>query len=358
MLIDELLELVHDRKASDLHISVGLPPVVRVDGQLIRVEASPLTSDDVESLVFPMLNNEQRRTLEQYWELDLSYGVHGLGRFRVNIYKDRGNYAAAFRSINSEAPTFEELGLPEIVRAITDKPRGLILVTGPTGSGKSTTLATMIDHINMNRAEHILTIEDPVEFVHTSKKSVVHQRELGQDTRSFANALKSALREDPDIILVGELRDLETISLAITAAETGHLVMGTLHTSSAAQTVDRMIDVFPQGQQQQIRIMLSNSLVAVFAQTLLPRLSEDGVTKKGRIMAQEILVVNSAVANLIREGKTAQLYSVMQTGASYGMQTIEMALKDLYLSKKITMDDALTKTSRPEEFKRLVGLFQ
>ena len=357
MLIDELLELVRERKASDLHISAGLPPVIRVDGKLIRVDMSPLTSDDVESLIFPMLNNEQRRTLEQHWELDLSYGVYGLGRFRVNVYKDRGNFAAAFRTINSECPSFEQLGLPEIVREITGKPRGLILVTGPTGSGKSTTLATMVDYINTNRSEHILTIEDPVEFVHTSKKSIVHQRELGQDTRSFANALKSALREDPDVILLGEMRDLETISLAITAAETGHLVMGTLHTSSAPQTVDRMIDVFPEGQQQQIRIMLSNSLTAVFSQTLLPRLSEDGITKKGRVMAQEILVVNSAVANLIREGKTAQLYSVMQTGAGLGMQTIEMALKDLYLQKKITMEDALSKTSRPEEFKRLVGMF-
>ncbi len=357
MLIDELLEQVRDRKASDLHISAGLPPIVRVDGQLIRMEMQPLTAEDVESLVFPMLNNEQRRLLEQYWELDLSYGVYGLGRFRVNVYKDRGNYAAAFRTINSVASTIEELGLPEIVREITDKPRGLVLVTGPTGSGKSTTLAAMVDHINSTRAEHILTIEDPVEFMHMSKKSVVHQRELGQDTRSFSNALKSALREDPDVILVGELRDLETISLAITAAETGHLVMGTLHTSSAPQTVDRLVDVFPQGQQQQIRIMLSNSLVAVFSQTLLPKLSEDGITKKGRVMAQEILVVNSAVSNLIREGKTAQLYSVMQTGTGAGMQTIEMALKDLYLDKKITMDDALAKTSRPEEFKRLIGLY-
>lgn len=357
MLIDELLELVRERNASDLHISAGLPPVIRVDGQLIRCDMSPLTPDDVESLIFPMLNNEQRRNLEQYWELDLSYGVYGLGRFRVNVYKDRGNFAAAFRAINAEAPSFEQLGLPQIVRDITDKPRGLILVTGPTGSGKSTTLATMIDHINSHRSEHILTIEDPVEFVHMSKKSVVHQRELGQDTRSFANALKSALREDPDIILVGEMRDLETIALAITAAETGHLVMGTLHTSSAAQTVDRIVDVFPQGQQQQIRIMLSNSLIAVFSQTLLPRLSEDGITKKGRIMAQEILLVNSAVSNLIREGKTSQLYSVMQTNTAVGMQTIEMALKDLYFDKKITMDDALAKTSRPEEFKRLIGMF-
>ena len=357
MLIDELLELVRERKASDLHISAGLPPVIRVDGKLIRVDMSPLTSDDVESLIFPMLNNEQRRTLEQYWELDLSYGVHGLGRFRVNVYKNNGTFAAAFRTINSTCPSFEQLGLPEIVREITQKPRGLILVTGPTGSGKSTTLATMVDYINSTKSEHILTVEDPVEFVHTSKKSIVHQRELGQDTRSFSNALKSALREDPDVILVGEMRDLETISLAITAAETGHLVMGTLHTSSAPQTVDRIIDVFPEGQQQQIRIMLSNSLAAVFSQTLVPRLSEDGVTKKGRVMAQEILIVNSAVSNLIREGKTAQLYSVMQTGAGSGMQTIEMALKDLYLQKKITMEDALMKTSRPDEFKRLVGMF-
>ena len=356
MLIDELLEVVKNRKASDLHISVGLPPVIRVDGILIRLEHAPLTTDDVEGLLFPMLSNEQRRNLEQNWELDLSYGVHGLGRFRVNIYKDRGNYAAAFRAINSEAPSFKQLGLPDIVREITEKPRGLILVTGPTGSGKSTTLATMVDHINSTRAEHILTIEDPVEFVHTSKKSVVHQRELGQDTRSFANALKSALREDPDVILVGELRDLETISLAITAAETGHLVMGTLHTSSASQTVDRMIDVFPAGQQQQIRIMLSNSLVAVFSQTLLPRLASDGITKSGRVMAQEILVVNSAVANLIREGKTAQLYSVMQTGTGIGMQTMETALKNLYLSKKIAMEDALAKTSRPEELTKMMGV--
>lgn len=356
MLIEELLEMAKDKNASDLHISAGIPPVIRTDGNLIRAEMPPLTSEDVEALIFPMLNNEQRRTLEQNWELDLSYGVYGLGRFRVNVYKDRGNYAAAFRTINSETPSFEELGLPEIVRTITEKPRGLILVTGPTGSGKSTTLATMIDHINSNRSEHILTIEDPVEFVHKSKKSIVHQRELGQDTRSFANALRSALREDPDIILVGELRDLETISLAITAAETGHLVMATLHTSSAAQTVDRIVDVFPEGQQQQIRIMLSNSLVAVFSQTLLPRLNQDGFTKSGRILAQEILTVTPAVANLIREGKTAQLYSSMQTGLAYGMQTLEMGLKELYLSRKISIEDAMAKTSRPEELKRLIGM--
>ncbi len=355
MLIEELLEDAVGQGASDIHISANLPPVFRIDGKLIRTNHELLTAENVETLIFPILNNEQRRKLEQDWELDLSYGIHGLGRFRVNVYKNNNTYAAAFRTINTSCPSFDQLGLPPIVRKITEKPRGLILVTGPTGSGKSTTLATMIDYINENRNEHILTIEDPVEFVHKSKQSVVHQRELGQDTRSFANALKSALREDPDIILVGELRDLETISLAITAAETGHLVMGTLHTSSASQTIDRIIDVFPQGQQQQIRIMLSNSLCAVFSQTLLPRLTETG-EKKGRVMAQEIMVVNGAIANLIREGKTSQMYSAIQTGAQHGMQTLETALANLYKKNLISAEDALSKTSRPDELRRLIGM--
>lgn len=355
MLIEELLESAVTKGASDIHISASLPPVFRIDGKLIRTNHEALTAENVETLVFPILNNEQRRKLEQDWELDLSYGIHGLGRFRVNVYKNNGTYAAAFRTINTEVPSFESLGLPPIVRKITEKPRGLILVTGPTGSGKSTTLASMIDFINENRNEHILTIEDPVEFVHQSKKSVVHQRELGQDTRSFGNALKSALREDPDIILVGELRDLETISLAITAAETGHLVMGTLHTSSASQTIDRIIDVFPEGQQQQVRVMLSNSLCAVFSQTLLPKINENG-EKKGRVMAQEIMVVNGAIANLIREGKTSQMYSAIQTGAQQGMQTLETALANLYRKGMISADDALGKTSRPDELRRLINL--
>ena len=354
MLIEELLEEAVSKGASDIYISSNLPPVFRIDGKLIRTSLPPLTSDNVETLVFPILNNEQRRKLEQDWELDMSYGIHGIGRFRVNVYKNRGTYAAAFRTINTEVPSFETLGLPEIVRKITEKPRGLILVTGPTGSGKSTTLASMIDYINENRNEHILTIEDPIEFLHKSKKSVVHQRELGQDTRSFSNALRAALREDPDIILVGELRDLETISLAITAAETGHLVMGTLHTSSASQTVDRIVDVFPEAQQQQIRIQLSTSLVAVFSQTLLQKTERDG-TKKGRVMAQEVLVVNGAVANLIREGKTAQMYSMIQTGSQYGMQTLESALADLYRRGLVTAEDALSKSSRPDELKRMLG---
>ena len=353
MLIEELLELATYKKASDLHISAGLPPVIRVDGRLIRVDQQVLSPDDVESLVFPMLSNEQRRRLEQEWELDFSYGVQGLSRFRVNIYKDKGSYAAAFRTINSVAPSFDTLGLPDIVKKVSDRPRGLVLVTGPTGSGKSTTLATMIDYINSTRAEHILTIEDPIEFVHKSKKSIIHQRELGQDTRSFSNALRSALREDPDVILVGEMRDLETIRLAITAAETGHLVFGTLHTSSASQTIDRIIDVFPEGQQQQVRIQLSTSLVAVLSQTLLPRLMPDG-SKQGRVLAQEIMLVNPAIANLIREAKTAQIYSTIQTNQGSGMQTLEMALKDLCKQKMIAIDDALSKSARPDELKRLL----
>ena len=353
MIIEELLERLVKDGGSDLHISSGLPPVVRIDGTLRRYDYPALTPDDVETLLFPMLSNEQRRTLEQNWELDFSYGIEGLSRFRVNFYKDKGNYAAAFRTITSTVPSFDQLGLPDIVRKTAEKPRGLVLVTGPTGSGKSTTLAAMIDYINCNRSEHILTIEDPIEFVHTSKQSIIHQRELGMDTRSFANALKSALREDPDIILVGEMRDHETIALALTAAETGHLVFGTLHTSSAAQTIDRIIDVFPEGQQQQIRVQLANSLVAVFSQTLLHKLQPDG-TKKGRVMAQEIMVVTPAISNLIREAKAAQIYSTIQMNQGLGMQTLEAALASLYKQNLITMEDALQRTSRPEELKRLI----
>ena len=301
MLIEELLEKLVADGGSDLHISANLPPAARIDGKLRRYDYPPLSPDDVETLLFPMLSNEQRRTLEQNWELDFSYGIEGLSRFRVNFYKDKGNYAAAFRTITSIVPSFDKLGLPEVVRKTADKPRGLILVTGPTGSGKSTTLAAMIDYINSNRAEHILTIEDPIEFVHTSKQSIIHQRELGMDTRSFANALKSALREDPDIILVGEMRDHETIALALTAAETGHLVFGTLHTS------------------------------------------------------QEIMLVTPAIANLIREAKAAQIYSTIQMNQGLGMQTLEMALSNLYKQGVITIEDALSRTSRPDELKRLMS---
>ena len=353
MIIEDLLkELIEDR-GSDLHISSGLPPVKRVDGKLIRMDYSPLTSIEVEQLLFPMMSNDQRRRLEQDWELDFSYGIKGLGRFRVNFYKDKGSYAAAFRFITSEAPTLEDMNMPPIVTEIAKKPRGLVLVTGPTGSGKSTTLAAMIDYINRTRAEHILTIEDPIEFVHKSKLSVVHQRELGMDTRSFSNALKSALREDPDIILVGEMRDYETIALALTAAETGHLVFGTLHTSSASQTIDRIVDVFPEGQQQQIRVQLANSLVAVFAQTLLPRQLPDG-TSKGRVMAQEIMVVTPAIANLIREAKAAQIYSTLQTSSEAGMQTLEASLAKLVNEGLVTLDNAMAKSSKTAELQRLI----
>ncbi len=354
MILEELLQQVFDRKASDLHITQGMPPILRIDGKLVRMDTSPLTKEDTHRLIFSMLTNDQRRVLEQTWELDCSYGVSGLGRFRVNVYKDRGNYAVALRAINSTIPSFDDLNLPPIVKEISERPKGLVLVTGPTGSGKSTTLAAMIDNINSTRPEHILTIEDPIEFLHTSKRSLIHQRELGQDTRSFENALRAALREDPDVILVGEMRDLETIKLALTAAETGHLVLGTLHTSSAMQTVDRIVDVFPPEQQQQIRVQLSNSLVAVFAQGLLPRLNEVK-ERVGRVMAQEIMIVTPAIANLVREGKTAQIYSSIQTGTQYGMVTMEAALKDLYQRGLVNFDDALAKTTRPEDFKRLVS---
>ena len=286
--------------------------------------------------------------------LDCAYGLKGIARFRVNVYRQRGTYAACLRALGNSVPTLESLGLPPIVEEMSHMPKGLILVTGPTGSGKTTTLAAMLEHINQTRAEHILTIEDPIEFTYRAVKSVIHQRQLNDDTRSFANALKAALREDPDVILVGELRDLDTIQLAITAAETGHLVFATLHTSSAAQTVDRMVDVFPPTQQTQIRVQLSSSLVAVFAQTLCKR-HNPSPGQSGRVMAQEIMINTPATANLIREGKTAQIYSAIQTGGQLSMQTLEKALGDLVLSNQVTMDEALLKTSRPEELKRLVN---
>lgn len=355
MIIEDLLEEVLSIGASDLHLSVGQPPVFRIDGELIKTKYEPIAEKEMETLLFPMLSNEQRRILEQTWELDFSYGIHGIGRFRVNLYKESGCYAAAFRTINVNPPTISSLGLPDVIRECCELPRGLILVTGPTGSGKTTTLAAMVDYINSTFSQHILTIEDPVEFVHKSKKSLIHQRELGLDTRSFANALRAALREDPDVILVGELRDLDSIQLAITAAETGHLVLGTLHTSSAAQTIDRVVDVFPEGQQQQIRIQLSNALKAVFAQTLLPKLANEATgEKKGRVLAQEIMLVNSAISNLIREGKTAQIYSTIQTNIKIGMRTLEMSLADLYKNGTVTYDDALSRSSRQDELKRLM----
>ncbi|MDW8401315.1 MAG: type IV pilus twitching motility protein PilT [Gloeomargarita sp. SKYGB_i_bin116] len=354
LMMEDLMEEVIQRGGSDLHLSAGLPPYIRISGKLTPTEHPPLTAEQCQRLIFSILNNNQRKIFEQNWELDCSYGIKGLARFRVNVYKDRGTVAACLRALPSKIPSFESLGLPPVVREMSEKPRGLVLVTGPTGSGKSTTLAAMIDNINSTRAEHIITIEDPIEFVYESKKSIIHQRQLHEDTRSFANALRAALREDPDVILVGEMRDLETIQLAVTAAETGHLVFATLHTSSAAQTVDRIVDVFPPDQQQQIRVQLSTSLVAVFSQTLVRR-KNPKPGQFGRVMAQEIMVVTPAIANLIREGKTPQIYSAIQTGGKYGMQTLEKVLADLYKRGECTYEDVMAKTSKPEELQRLIG---
>lgn len=354
MMIEDLMEEVIERGGSDLHLSAGLPPYIRISGKLTPTDHEPMTPEACQRLIFSMLNNSQRKNLEQTWELDCSYGVKGLARFRVNVYKDRGTYAACLRALSSKIPSMDVLGLPPIVRELSEKPRGLILVTGPTGSGKSTTLASMINEINLTRPEHILTVEDPIEFVYEPIKSLIHQRQIGEDTKSFGNALRAALREDPDVILVGEMRDLETISLAISAAETGHLVFGTLHTSSASQTVDRMVDVFPPEQQTQVRVQLSNSLVAVLSQCLVPK-ANPKPGEFGRVMAQEIMVVTPAISNLIREGKTAQIYGAIQTGGRLAMQTLERTLADLYKSGSVSFEAAMSKTSRPEELQRLIG---
>ena len=353
MIEDLMTQLVKDG-GSDLHISAGIPPYGRFSGQLRPIHDDSLDEESCNKLIFSMLNNAQRKQLEQTWELDCAYGLKGIARFRVNVYRQRGTYAACLRALSNTVPTLESLGLPPIVEEMSHMPKGLILVTGPTGSGKTTTLAAMIEHINQTRAEHILTIEDPIEFTYRPVKSVIHQRQLNEDTRSFANALRAALREDPDVILVGEMRDLETIQLAISAAETGHLVLGTLHTSSAAQTVDRMVDVFPAGQQTQIRVQLSNSLLAVFSQTLCQR-TNPAPGQFGRVMAQEILINTPATANLIREGKTAQLYSQIQTGGSFGMQTLERALANLVEGGSVSQAEALSKTGKPDELLRLLG---
>src|SRR6187549_1819918 len=313
-----LLEVVR-RKASDLHITAGAPPMIRVRGSLVPVEGLPkMTPTDTREIIYAILNTGQRQRLETEWQIDFAYSIPGHARFRVNAYFQRGSLGAAFRLIPAETVPIEKLGLPPVIRGFAKKPRGLVLVTGPTGSGKSTTLASIINEINETRDEHILTIEDPIEFLHNHKKCIVNQRELGADAPSFALGLKAALRQDPDVILVGEMRDMETIGTALTAAETGHLVFATLHTQDAPQTIDRVIDVFPPSQQQQIRIQLAITLQGVVAQQLLP--TADG---QGRVAAAEVLVVTPAVRNLIREGKTHQVYSAMQAGRKFGMVTME-----------------------------------
>lgn len=335
--IDELFKLMVEQKASDLHITSGAPPYLRLHGNMVPLNYRELSNQDIQGLVFEILSEKQKKTFVEKWELDCAYAVPGLGRFRVNVFMQRKGLGAVMRVIPEKILTPQELNLPSAIMDLIDADRGLVLVTGPTGSGKSTTLAALIHHINMTREAHILTVEDPVEFVHQNIKCLVNQREVGSHTKTFANALKAALREDPDIMLVGELRDLETISLALTAAETGHLVFGTLHTNSAAKTIDRIIDVFPAGQQQQIRTMLSESLRGVVAQTLFSR--ADG---QGRIAAYEILRNTKAVANLIRENKIHQIASTMQTGTSSGMVLFEKYIDDLVKTGKVSANDART----------------
>ena len=342
--ITELLAFSAKEGASDLHVSAGLPPIIRIDGDVRRINLPPMEHRQVHSLIYEIMNDKQRRDYEEFLETDFSFEVPGVARFRVNVFNQNRGAAAVFRTIPSNVLTLEQLGMGDVFRKVSLLPRGLVLVTGPTGSGKSTTLAAMVDYINENRYDHILTIEDPIEFVHQSKKCLVNQREVHRDTLGFGEALRSALREDPDVVLVGELRDLETIRLALTAAETGHLVFGTLHTTSAAKTIDRVVDVFPSGEKPMVRSMLSESLQAVISQTLLKKVGG------GRVAAHEILIGTAAIRNLIREDKVAQMYSAIQTGASIGMQTMDQCLEDMVEKRIITREVAREKARMPENF--------
>lgn len=342
--ITELLAFSAKNNASDLHLSAGLPPMIRVDGDIRRVNVDALEHREVHDMVYDIMNDKQRKDFEEFLETDFSFEVPGLARFRVNAFNQNRGAGAVFRTIPSKVLTLEELGAPEIFKKICENNRGIVLVTGPTGSGKSTTLAAMVDYLNELVYEHILTVEDPIEFVHESKKCLVNQREVHRDTLGFNEALRSALREDPDIILVGELRDLETIRLALTAAETGHLVFGTLHTSSAAKTIDRIIDVFPAAEKDMVRAMLSESLRAVISQTLLKK------NGGGRIAAHEIMIGTPAIRNLIREGKIAQMYSAIQTGQGIGMQTLDQNLFDLLAKGLISKADARSSAAHKDNF--------
>lgn len=349
-MMEKLLREAVSKQASDLHITVGLPPVLRISGNLVKTNHSILSPDDTNSLFMSITKTEQQALFLQCGELDFSYAIPGLSRFRVNAFRQRGTIALVIRVVTEQIPTLEQLGHPEIIKTLSRKPRGLVLVTGPTGSGKSTTLAAMINLINYERSCHIITLEDPIEYLHKHNKSIINQRELHADTKSFASALRAALREDPDVILVGEMRDPETIATAITAAETGHLVFATLHTGDAAQTIDRIIDVFPPYQQQQIRIQLSLTLQGIISQQLLPK--ADGFD---RVVALEVLVATPAVRNLIREGKTHQIISVIQTGAKVGMQAMDMSLRDLYRRGVVPYEEALSRAMDPETFIRLTN---
>jgi twitching motility protein PilT len=343
--ITQLLAFAVKNKASDLHLSVGLPPMIRVHGDVRRINVDPLDHRQVHAMIYDIMNDSQRKVYEDLLEVDFAFEIEGLSRFRVNAFNQQRGAGAVFRTIQTKILTLEQLEAPRIFGELALRPRGLVLVTGPTGSGKSTTLAAMVNHLNENVFGHILTIEDPVEFIHESKKCLVNQREVGPDTHSFSNALRSALREDPDAILVGEMRDLETVRLALTAAETGHLVFGTLHTSGAAKTIDRIIDVFPPQEKDMVRAMLSESLLGVISQVLCRR--KDGT---GRIAAHEIMIGNNAIRNLIRENKIAQMYSALQTGQSMGMQTLDQHLQELLKRNLITPAEARSKAKLPEQF--------
>ncbi len=341
----DMLKIMVERNASDLHLTTGSPPRLRVDGKLVNMDHPPLTPADTKSLCYSILTDAQKHKYEENNELDLSFGVKGLSRFRANIFMQRGAVAGAFRTIPYEIRSFRDLGLPEIMNEIVKKPRGLILVTGPTGSGKSTTLAAIVDKINSDRHEHIITVEDPIEYLHSHKKCLINQREVNADTFSFKAALRYVLRQDPDVVLIGEMRDLETIEAALTVSETGHLTLATLHTNSAVQTMNRIIDVFPPHQQEQIRVQLSFVLEGILAQQLIARKSGNG-----RVLAVEVLVPNPAIRNLIREDKIHQIYSMMQTGqAKFGMQTMNQSLYDLYSRRLISYDDAIGRSPMPEE---------
>ncbi|WP_440996448.1 type IV pilus twitching motility protein PilT [Arhodomonas sp. SL1] len=342
--IADLLAFGVKNNASDLHLSAGLPPMIRVDGDVRRINLPPMEHEQVHGLMYDIMNDKQRRDYEEYLETDFSFEIKSLARFRVNAFNHNRGAGAVFRTIPSTVLTLEDLAAPDVFRDIADNPRGLVLVTGPTGSGKSTTLAAMVDYRNEGYHEHILTIEDPIEFVHESKKCIVNQREVHRDTLGFAEALRSALREDPDVILVGELRDLETIRLALTAAETGHLVFGTLHTSSAAKTIDRIIDVFPAAEKAMVRSMLSESLRAVISQSLLKRLGG------GRIAAHEVMIGTAAIRNLIREDKVAQMYSAIQTGQGQGMQTLDQCLQRLVAGGLVSRQEARIRANAKESF--------
>lgn len=343
--IAQLLTFAYQNKASDLHLSAGMPPCLRIHGDIRKLDMPSLEQKDVHAAIYDIMSDGQRKEYEKNLEADFSFEIPGVSRFRVNAYNQQRGAAAVFRTIPSVVLTLDELKAPAILRELAMQPRGMVLVTGPTGSGKSTTLAAMVDFINATEPSHILTVEDPIEFVHTSKKSLINQRELGKNTLSFSNALRSALREDPDVILVGEMRDLETIRLALTAAETGHLVFGTLHTSSAAKTIDRIIDVFPAAEKEMVRAMLSESIRGIVSQTLCK--TTDG---KGRIAAHEVLIGTAGIRNLIREGKIAQMYSAIQTGSKDGMQTLDQTLTRLVAERKITPTEARSKAKLPENF--------